>query len=247
VICIFVCGGDEAGRGAVIGPLVVALVVFKKGAEKKLSEIGVRDSKMLTRKRREVLYGEIGKLAVESKVSIITPEEINGAMRNRISLNELEAMHFSRLFDGVASEARYLYLDSPDVIAEKFAIRVNTQTKKPTKVMGIKSPKTQAPGYYTKIIAEHKADVRYPIVSAASIIAKVTRDAEIRKLEKALRMRLGSGYPSDEKTISIIAKNMNNKALMKNTREYWKTMQRIRQTRLTSFDYFKGPKPRAVQ
>ncbi len=238
MICIFVCGGDEAGRGAVIGPLVVALVVFKKSAEKKLAEIGVRDSKMLSRKKRELLYGEIERLAVESKVSIITAEEINNAMRNRISLNELEAMHFSRLFDSVVSETGYLYLDSPDVIAEKFAVRVNTQTMKPTKITGIKAPKTPEGGHCTRIIAEHKADVRYPIVSAASIIAKVTRDSEVRKIEKALKMRIGSGYPSDEKTISVLTKNMGNEALMKDTREYWKTMQRIRQTRLTNFDYF---------
>ncbi|MGC8648384.1 MAG: ribonuclease HII [Candidatus Micrarchaeia archaeon] len=234
---MLVCGGDEAGRGAVIGPLVVALVVFRKDSEKKLADIGVRDSKMLSRKRREELYGEIENLAIEKKVSIITPQEINDAMKNKISLNELEAMHFSRLFDSVSSETSYLYLDSPDVIAEKFAIRVNTQTSKPTKVVGIKS-KLEAGKKYTKIIAEHKADVRYPIVSAASIIAKVTRDAEVKKLEKSLRQKIGSGYPSDSKTINAILKNIGNNSFMSNTREYWKTMQRIRQTRLENFRYF---------
>lgn len=234
---MLVCGGDEAGRGAVLGPLVVALVVFRKDSSKKLAEIGVRDSKMLTKKRREELYGDIEALAIEKKVSIITPQEINKAMKNKISLNELEAMHFSRLFDSVSSETSYLYLDSPDVVAEKFAIRVNTQTSKPTKVAGIKS-KLDSGKKYTKIVAEHKADVRYPIVSAASIIAKVTRDAEVRKLEKALKQKIGSGYPSDSKTINAILKNMSNETFMSNTREYWKTMQRIRQTRLENFKYF---------
>ena len=221
------------------GPLVVAIVVFKKGASKKLAEIGVRDSKMLTPKRREELYAEIEKFAVEKKVSIITPQEINDAMRNKISLNELEAMHFSKLFDSIASDARYLYLDSPDVIAEKFAVRVNMQTSKPTKVIGIKT-KAEPGKNYTKIIAEHKADVKYPIVSAASIIAKVTRDAEVKKLERSLRQKIGSGYPSDSKTINAILNNISNEAFISNTREYWKTMQRIRQTRLTNFKYFKG-------
>ncbi|MEM3827151.1 MAG: ribonuclease HII [Candidatus Micrarchaeaceae archaeon] len=235
------CGGDEAGRGAVIGPLVVAIAVFKKSAVKKLAEVGVRDSKMLTPKRREELYGEIERLAVEKRVSVISAQEINNAMRNKISLNELEAMHFSKLFDSISSTARYLYLDSPDVIAEKFAIRVNTQTSKPTRVVGIKA-KAEPGKSYTKIIAEHKADLKYPIVSAASIIAKVTRDAEVRKLEKSLKQKIGSGYPSDSRTINAIMKNLSNEEFMSSTREYWKTMQRIRQTRLTSFGYFGGKK-----
>ncbi|HIH50006.1 TPA: ribonuclease HII, partial [Candidatus Micrarchaeota archaeon] len=80
-----------------------------------------------------------------------------------------------------------------------------------------------------------KADSRYPVVSAASIIAKVTRDREIQKLEKSLKIPIGSGYPSDYKTIEIIKKNLKTGILDGNIRERWSTMERIKQTRLTSF------------
>jgi ribonuclease HII len=84
-------------------------------------------------------------------------------------------------------------------------------------------------------VAEHKADSRYPIVSAASIIAKVTRDREVKKIERELGITIGSGYPSDETTIDAIKANMGNAQLFNHIRRYWKTMDRIKQTRLTSF------------
>jgi len=99
VVFIIIAGGDEAGRGAVLGPLVVSLVSINEGKAKKLSEIGVRDSKMLSRKRREFLFDDIYSLAEDVRTYAITPEEINNAMRSNISINELEAIHFARLID----------------------------------------------------------------------------------------------------------------------------------------------------
>ena len=102
--------------------------------------------------------------------------------------------------------------------------------------MGIKE-NPQAKGVkYTKIISEHKADSRYPVVSAASIIAKVTRDREIKKLEKELKIRIGSGYPSDYKTIEIIKNNLKTGILDEHIREKWSTMDRIKQTKLGHSD-----------
>ncbi len=235
-VFILICGGDEAGRGALIGPLVVALVVFKKGSEKKLARIGVRDSKLLNTKRREELYKIINSLAIDTKVAKIDPIQINEVMKNKISLNELEAMHFSRLFDKLQTDVDLMYLDSPDVIEEKFGVRVNMLTVKPTRVAGIKSA-VQKGVKYTKIISEHKADTKYAIVSAASIIAKVTRDREMKKIEKKLGIDLGSGYPSDIYTTDAVRKHMKSGILKDYIRERWATMDRIRQTRLTTFGF----------
>ena len=54
-----------------------------------------------------------------------------------------------------------------------------------------------------KVIAEHGADDTYAIVSAASIVAKVERDMAIHKLRKEFN-EIGSGYPSDPKTILFL-------------------------------------------
>jgi ribonuclease HII len=168
------------------------------------------------------------------RVGKIYPSEINDAMRNGISLNELEAVHFARLFDTIKEDISTVYLDSPDVIAGKFGIRFGMASSKPTRVAGVKAKRDEIANH-VKVIAEHKADSRYPVVSAASIIAKVTRDREVKKIERELGITIGSGYPSDETTIGAIKANMGNAQLHDHIRRYWKTMDRIKQTRLTSF------------
>jgi len=238
VVFIIIAGGDEAGRGAVLGPLVVSLVSINEGKAKKLSEIGVRDSKMLSRKRREFLFDDIYSLAEDVRTYAITPEEINNAMRSNISLNELEAIHFARLIDESEANPKKIYLDSPDVIPEKFGIRVSLISNKPLKVNGVRR-RVKSGGNAAKavarVIAEHKADVKYPVVSAASIIAKVTRDRAIEELEESLGFELGSGYPSDKVTIDMIRRNLDNEKLLKHVRAEWKTLKLIRQLKIFEF------------
>ncbi len=177
------------------------------------------------------MYDQIFSVAEDVKVDKIWPNEINESMKNNISLNELEAVHFARLFDSIEVPISRLYLDSPDVIEERFGIRINMLSGKPTNVSGIRKAHSK-PG--TKIISEHKADSKYPVVSAASIIAKVERDREIMKLSKALNINIGSGYPSDYVTINAVRKNIRNPELNKHVRVYWKTFNELRQMRLNA-------------
>ncbi len=231
MVLIIQCGGDEAGRGAIMGPLVIGLVTIKSTSSHRLSDIGVRDSKILSSKRRSQLYDEIVDIASDIKVDRIYPNEINEAMRNHISLNELEAMRFAALFDKIEKDVNVIYLDSPDVIPERFGTRFKMLCSKPTLVVGVKASKPKGTKY-TRIIAEHKADSRYPVVSAASIIAKVTRDREIKRLERELRIPIGSGYPSDHKTIDAIKRNLKTGLLDEHIRHRWATMERIKQAKL---------------
>ncbi|MGI0100378.1 MAG: ribonuclease HII [Candidatus Micrarchaeaceae archaeon] len=228
------CGGDEAGRGAILGPLVMSIVAVNDTSLRRLSDIGVRDSKMLSEKRRKQLYEGIVGIAADVKVAKVFPSEINEAMGSHISLNELEAKHFASLFDQMSHDIGVVYLDSPDVIAERFGMRFKMSSSKPLRVVGIKSPREKGTKY-TRIVSEHKADVRYPVVSAASIIAKVTRDLEIKKLEKRLKMRIGSGYPSDYRTIDVIRMNLRTGVLDEHIRQRWSTMERVRQMKLAGF------------
>ncbi len=234
MVPIILCGADEAGRGAILGPLVVSIVGVKNTSVRRLSDVGVRDSKLLSEKSRKRLYDDIVSIASAVKIRCITPAEINEAMGNDISINEVEAKCFSGLFDEIDEEVSAVYLDSPDVIPERFGVRFGMYSTKPTKVVGVKSD-TQKGVRYTRIISEHKADARYPVVSAASIIAKVTRDAEIARLQKKLKLRIGSGYPSDELTIKTIRENLRHEGLGQHIRFRWSTIDRIKQTSLLEF------------
>ncbi len=228
-------GGDEAGRGAVIGPLVVSLVCVGKGKEKKLVDIGVRDSKLLTRRKREFLFDEINGICEEIKTYAIGNDEINQAMKSGISLNQLEAMRFAQLVDSLESDVSRVYLDSPDVKPERFGVRVSLSSSKPMRVVGVKGNGRRGG---ISIIAEHKADARYPVVSSASIIAKVTRDREMERIESMSGIEIGSGYPSDNNTIEAIKANLSTRKLNPYIREYWKTLDRIKQRKMKEFENF---------
>ncbi|MEM3228430.1 MAG: ribonuclease HII [Candidatus Micrarchaeaceae archaeon] len=228
---IIIAGGDEAGRGAVLGPLVTGVISVKSSSIQRLSDIGVRDSKMLSRKRREYLYDEIYSIAEEVKVSLIGADEISKAMINGISLNELEAVHFAKIIDSMESAVSTIFIDSPDVVQEKFGIRISMISHKPLEVNKRRKSRQES----IKLISEHKADVKYPVVSGASIIAKVVRDREMDKLKSKLKIDIGSGYPSDTRTIDAIRSNLSNAALVQHIRTKWKTLELIKQMKIIDF------------
>lgn len=192
----------------------------------------MRDSKFLTKRKRSFLYDEIYSLAEDVKSYAIAPQEINNAMANGISLNELEAIHITRMIDSTESDVNTIFLDSPDVIPERFGIRISLLSQKPIWIQGLKR---RIKGKAIRVVAEHKADSRYPVVSAASIIAKVVRDREIDKISDALGMEIGSGYPSDKYTIGVLKANLSSSKLNPYLRSYWKTLKNIRQLRITEF------------
>ena len=202
-----------------------------------MSRIGVRDSKLLTRKKREFLYDEITSLAEEVKVYKITNDEIDQAMSGGVSLNGLEALNFARLIDSLQVVPKKIYLDSPDVVEDKFGIRVclfSKRTMTVNKTSSLSNPIIGAQETI-KLISEHKSDIKYPVVSGASIIAKVVRDDEIDRIADEVGFDVGTGYPSDSKTINAIKKNLDDKKLGVYLRNMWKTMEIIRQRRMDDF------------
>jgi ribonuclease HII len=193
---------------------------------------------MLTKKKRLYLYDEIYSLAEEVQVYKIQPSEINEAMRNKISINEVEALNFARMIDAFETAPKKIFVDSPDVISERFGVRVSFFSKRSLFVKGMKDNKKakknpeQLP---IPIVSEHKADARYPVVSAASIIAKVTRDQELERIAEKTGLHVGSGYPSDHYTISAIRASLGTGGLSPYIRDYWQTLKNVRQLKMEEF------------
>ncbi len=208
---MLIAGIDEAGRGPCLGPLVMAVALIKKEDEEKLVELGVKDSKMLSAKERERQFPQIKKIVLESHTSHITAEEIDRLMARK-SLNEIEAMHAGRLLNELSVKPDVVYVDSPDVVMAEFAKRIGKYISFPA-----------------KIVSEHKADVNYPIVSAASVLAKVERDEAIKKISGEFG-EVGSGYPGDEATIKFL-KNylLHNNAFPGFVRKSWQTISDLQQ------------------
>ena len=200
------CGVDEAGRGPVMGPLVVGAVYVEDDTV--LRELGVRDSKKLTPRRREALYDEI--IGVAEGYSIITAsaEDID-ARRARMSLNMVEMEMFAEAVSRMPVSR--VYVDCPDPNEDKFGNMLSVRIGN------------------TPVTARHKADDTYPVVSAASILAKVTRDRMIADISEEFGEDIGSGYPSDPVTIAFIEKWLKEKGCTpKHTRNSWDTVKNLK-------------------
>ncbi len=188
---MLICGIDEAGRGPIIGPMVMAGALFSEEDEKKLKAMGVKDSKLLLPKERERLFDDIREIAKDSVILIIGPEEIDDAVQGKegLNLNRLEAKKTAEILN--ALKPNVAYVDCPSNNTSAYNRLLGSQlTFKPK-----------------KLITEHKADTRYVAVGAASILAKVTRDREIEKIKEKIGKDFGSGYLSDQKTVAFFDKH----------------------------------------
>jgi len=212
-------GVDEAGRGCLLGPLVVGGVSATAEGARALKRLGVKDSKKLSPRKRESLYPEIVKVCSKVHFESISPAEIdavvNAGKRLR-KLNYLEAVYFAKVIDHLG--ARKVIVDASDVIPKRFRddIRENLRKK-------------------CDVSAFHKADRDYPVVSAASIIAKVERDRAVELL-RGTHGDFVSGYPSDPVTRSFFTERMKRgEPLPQYVRKSWKTWPAIEQTLLDAF------------
>ena len=200
-----ICGVDDAGRGSMIGPMVIAGISIEKKNIPKLRKLGVRDSKKLSPKKRELLYKQIVKLVDDYHVIRIPPRTIDKYVFEH-NLNHLEAKKMAEVISNLNPDISYV--DSCDVNAARFGREISDLSNK------------------SKVKSYHYADSRFVVVSAASIIAKVSRDRSIMRLNKTTN--LGSGYPSDKKSVNYVKKVVSSKkSLPTSIRKSWKPVQKI--------------------
>lgn len=216
------CGIDEAGRGAIIGPLVVAGVVFKRDAVDELLELGVKDSKALTPAKRSQLAAVITDRAVRVTTLELSPGEIDRVVtngrRNR-KLNYAEAGVMARVIDHLDPDT--VYVDACDVNEDRYSSMIFGFMKR-----------------HAKVYSFHHADRTNVFVSAASIIAKVSRDQRISRLQD-IYGDFGSGYPSDRTTLKFLNKWVKEKKSIPNfARHSWSTWDSWKQTQVMDLRSF---------
>ena len=212
-----IIGVDEAGRGPVLGPLVV--VGVRTSDDGPLRDIGVRDSKKCSPEMRERLGPQIRRFCEHVVIRMIPAERID-SVRAVMTLNELEAEVFADVIRGLLTSkfpagrtpgAVRVFVDAADANAAAFKERVLHHL-----------------GFRVDLVSEHKADDNYPVVSAASILAKLARDEEMARISRSVGEDVGSGYTSDPVTIAYIEKTIReNGVLPPHTRKSWETVQRF--------------------
>ncbi len=212
---MLILGIDDAGRGPVIGPMVLAGCLMQEELGAAWKQLGVKDSKQVPQQKREELATRIKKEARAYHITITTPSEIDARLKVGMNLNRLEALKAAEIMNTInTSEQRkekirvIIDCPSPNTKAWKHVVESYVEHKQ-----------------NLEILCEHKADINHVACSAGSILAKTTRDAEIEKIKTLLGVDFGSGYPSDSVTMKFLAENIQkfrNKGIF---RESWQTFK----------------------
>lgn len=179
-------GIDEAGRGPVLGDLVIGLVVLNNEQFGFLKNIGIRDSKELSSSQREYLLSFIRENSVLVKTTYLPPVVID-----RFKLNRLLARIVISMVNNTLCILRKLF--DENTVIKVFIDEITGYGD---------SIKTMIDRRFFKnidIVIESNADKKYLVVSAASIVAKYFRDKNLY-LNKRIYGDFGSGYPADRRT-----------------------------------------------
>ncbi len=187
---VLVCGIDEARRGPVLSVMVMCGAFIEEKDMKKLEALKPRDSKLMTAAEREELYPKLLSVLKEYKIIIMQPQEIDKAVHglDGLNLNKLEAHWQAEILNEFNPDKAIIDCPSNNIKSYKQQLLKLLNNKK------------------FELILEHKAE-RYPLVAAASIIAKVTGDKEVELIKKQIGIDFGSGYMSDPKTVEFLKNN----------------------------------------
>lgn len=192
------CGVDEAGRGPIVGPMVMAAVY----ASNEDIPDGVKDSKLLSPEKREMLYEQLKELP--HSIRIVDVGQIDAAVANN-NLNWLEAEHTAAMINELQPKKAIIDCPSRNLQAYKEFIENRCSD--------------------TEIHVQFKADAEHPVVAAASILAKVMRDRIVKELHKVANFDFGSGYLTDPKTQDFMNNHFDKD--FEGYRKSWKPYQRL--------------------
>ncbi len=206
-----VCGVDDAGRGPVIGPLVVAGIRIEEEKLDRLRSLGVKDSKKLSPEARLKLSIEIPEIVDEYHIVELEAAHLDRVVNHSPKfqrLNLLEARAMAEVIEKL--KPHLVYVDASDTRPERFKNNILENLS-----------------FKPKVISEHHADEKYPSVSAASILAKVRRDSRIEELRKEYG-DIGSGYAHDPITVRFLSEYyLMNQDFPPIVRRSWKTLRNI--------------------
>lgn len=206
-----VAGLDDAGRGPIIGPLVIAGVLIDDSRIQELVSLGVKDSKLLSPSTRSRFEEKIKQIVERYEYVELTPDQIDLVVHKAKKLQRLNFLEAKAMAEVISQlKPDVAYVDASDVLCERFAKHILENLS-----------------FQVRIVSEHHADRKYPVVSAASILAKVRRDEEVARLQVEYG-DFGSGYVTDAKTISFLENWIEKHgAPPPIVRRSWKTLKKL--------------------
>ncbi|NMA72421.1 MAG: ribonuclease HII [Firmicutes bacterium] len=198
-------GLDEAGRGSVIGPMVVAGLWVPADQAEVLAELGARDSMALSREARAQVFDRLRQVALHWDVVRVPPEQIDEESLTHLELEALAALIRARPADRI-----FLDVPTPPRGIGPFLQALERRVGRPLPLVG-----------------ENRADQTYPLVGAASILAKVTRDQELEAI-RAVYGDVGWGYPGEPQVRRFLTNWYRREGRFPPVvRQRWRTVQEI--------------------
>ncbi len=212
-------GIDDAGRGPLIGPMILAGVLVNTDQDKLLKRHNVRDSKTVTHPDRIKLSKLIKENSLNIKTQSLTPEEIDNGINTGTNLNTLEAQKMANIINEI-NKGKFTK-ETIKIIVDCPSVNIPAWTNTLMKYIQVKNN--------ISVVCEHKADANHTSVSAASIIAKVEREENVEKIKEEYKKygNIGSGYPADPFTKEFLKKNgeeLKDSGIFRKTWSTWKTM-----------------------
>ncbi|MFB6116705.1 MAG: ribonuclease HII [Candidatus Nanosalina sp.] len=205
-----ILGIDEAGRGPVIGSMFIGGFMINEEDIEKLEDLGVKDSKKLSDSKREDIRGRLESVG-EVFLQEFTASTLDDMM-DVMTINEIELKGFADVID--LAEPDKVVMDLPEPDGERFIGKVKDLM--------------DTDHHDVEFVAEHGADDKFPVVSAASIVAKSARESHVEKLHEKYGYDFASGYPHDKPTIEFLERYLDQEdELPSETRKAWSTAQRL--------------------
>ena len=206
-----ICGVDDAGRGPVIGPLVIAGIRIEEERLDQLRSLGVKDSKKLSPEARMELSTEIPKIVDEYHIVELEAGHLDLVVNRSPKFQGLNLLEAKAMADVIEKLKPHLaYVDASDTRPERFKNNILERLS-----------------FKPRLVSEHHADEKYPPVSAASILAKVRRDSRIEELKKEYG-EIGSGYAHDPITVRFLCEYyLANRDFPPIVRRSWKTLRNL--------------------
>lgn len=202
-----IAGIDEAGRGPLIGDMFMVIVVMEESKLPLLRELGVKDSKKLSKNQRERIFPYILSNSLIVSAARATPQQIDNE-----NLNVIELRMVCKLIKTVS---RFYTINT--IYMDAFS--------NPNELKNVISKTCNIPEH--NLVIKYNADSEFLIVGAASIVAKILRDDYIAIL-KRIYGEIGSGYPSDYRTIQWVERYLRKYGeIPPIVRKSWRTVRRM--------------------
>jgi ribonuclease HII len=204
---MLICGIDEAGKGSVFGNLCIACYVIDSH-----TDYNAKDSKKLSKKKRDVYYNDLVDKAVEISVYELTADDLNIMHDQGMTIIDMEIWAIVQLLNNLQNKPVQVFIDSCDVNHQRFGKSISDQLV-----------------FETEVHSAHKADDLFKVVSAASIVAKTFREQNVSSLHVKYGSHIGTGYPCDMKTKTWLTDYYKTHlAFPIETRLFWKTIDSIK-------------------